>query len=155
MTIGQKLKILFADDDETFRLLVKRAIHSKSELSLICGIDFVTDGTEAVDYVLGNKQYQDRGQYPLPHVLMLDQRMTYMDGSEALAALKANPASSRIPMCILSSARTADLHDLCYGLGAAFCIAKPMDYATLTKKLELMIKFFYEVLEIQVAPSMA
>src|SRR5262249_50103637 len=73
MTNGQKLKILFADDDETFRLLVKRAINSKSELNQICGIDFVTDGTEAVDYVLGNKQYKDRDQYPLPHVLLLDQ----------------------------------------------------------------------------------
>jgi CheY-like chemotaxis protein len=149
MYTGEKLKILFADDDETFRLLVKRAIHSKAELSQICGISFVTDGTEAVDYVLGNKQYRDRDQYPLPHVLMLDQRMTQMDGSEALAALKSNPATSRIPMCILSSARKPDLHDLCYGLGAAFCIVKPMDYNTLTKKLDLMIRFFYEVLEVQ------
>ncbi len=155
MTNGQKLNILFADDDETFRLLVKRAIHSKSELSQICGISFVTDGTEAVDYVLGNKQYKDREQYPMPHVLLLDQRMTQMDGSEALAALKANPATTHIPMCILSSARKADLYELCYGLGAAFCIAKPMDYSTLTKKLDLMIRFFYEVLEVQLSPSMA
>ncbi|MEZ6084627.1 MAG: hypothetical protein R3E58_11990 [Phycisphaerae bacterium] len=105
------------------------------------------DGTEAVDYVLGREAFENREQYPSPDLVLLDQRMREMDGSEAARNSKKQikPDAARL---YLQHFKSGKLHELCYSNGAAFCIAKPLDYEILGKKLRLIVEFARSVLEL-------
>lgn len=115
-------------------------------LSERCTIQFVPDGSIAVDYIAGNGEYADRSRFPMPHLVLLDQRMRNMDGVEALAKIKAIPAGVRIPVCIMSTSSQQRLIEACYKTGAAFCVEKPLDFAELGPRLRVLVTFATEVL---------
>lgn len=142
----EPLRILHADDDESFTLLVRHSVRADPALSSRCDIRFVTDGSVAVDYVMGRGEYADRVKNPFPHLILLDQRMRTMDGAEALAAIKTHPLGLRTPVCILSTSAQPSLVEACYKLGGAFCVEKPLDYSELGPRLKLLITFAIEVL---------
>lgn len=146
------LNILIADDDETFQLLIRRAVSSLPGLVDLCSLYFVNDGGAAIDFVLGRNNFADRTRYPAPHLVLLDQRMGKVDGSEALHEIKKEPTGRRIPVCILSTSTQNKLYDSCYEMGATFCIAKPMEFERLQQKLKLIVSFFAEVLELPAQP---
>lgn len=78
-----------------------------------------------------------------PDLILLDMMMPGMDGFEFLARLRANPASARIPLLIISAigeslglsidergART---------LGVAAILAKPLNLSTLLQHVERIV----------------
>jgi CheY-like chemotaxis protein len=142
----RKLRVLHADDDESFRILVKHVIESDEDLHSRCEFRFVEDGSDAVDYVLGRGAYADRRANPLPHLIILDQRMAKMDGLEALRAIKKGDAARRIPVFLLSTSAQDSLADECIACGGAFCINKPLDFAKLKPMLSMVVRFSIEVL---------
>lgn len=140
----EPLNILLADDDESFALLIE-TITAEPALAERCTVHRVCDGTEAVDYVLGDGVYADRAHYPFPDLIVLDQRMKRMDGSEALEQIKRDDRGRRVPVCILSTSRHERLHETCYRNAATFCVEKPLDYGELKAKIGLMVEFFTTV----------
>ncbi len=142
------LSILHADDDDSFRLLVDRVITRDPHMSSRCRVHFEEDGCDAVDYVMGRGGYADRRAFPLPHLILLDQRMTTMDGIEALRLIKEHEVGRRIPVFIFSTSAQHTLVDACYGLGASFCIRKPLDFEMLGPMLRLIVDFAWDVLEL-------
>ncbi len=146
--MNRLLRILLADDDEAFTLLVERAVQDQPDVASLCELHCVSDGTEAVDYVLGRGNYADRIQFPVPDFVLLDQRMRQMDGCEALIEIRKNKSSQALPVCIYSTSTQQKLYDLCYANGATFCIAKPLEYETLGNKLRLIVEFATSVLEL-------
>lgn len=144
-----RLRVLLADDDAAFGLLVESALNDLAHLQDRWQLATVNDGTAAVDYVLGVGEYGDRLRHPPPHVLLLDQRMRLMDGTEVLRKLRAHPAGRYLTMCLFSTSARRALTELAYDHGATFCIEKPLDYATLRRKLEIIVLFALEVLELQ------
>lgn len=147
-TPQRPLRILHADDDESFRLLVDHAVRDDPVLATQCEFRFVPDGADAVGYILGRGEHADRHRFPLPHLIILDQRMTSMDGYEALRIIKDYPAGKRIPVFIFSTGAQASLVDACLQYGASFCITKPLDFARLRPKLRLIVDFAVHVLEL-------
>ncbi len=146
--MSRNLRILLADDDESFTLLVKRAVRDQPNVASQCELHCVRDGTEAVDYVLGRGVYEDRTEFPSPDLVLLDQRMRQMDGSEALTEIRKSHSTRTLPVCIYSTSSQDKLHELCYSKGAAFCISKPLDYEVLGNKLRLIVEFARSVLEL-------
>ncbi|MCB9851264.1 MAG: response regulator [Phycisphaerales bacterium] len=146
--MGRTLKILLADDDDSFTLLVKRAVQDQPDVAAKCELHCVSDGGEAVDFVLGRGDFADRAKYPKPDLVLLDQRMRQMDGAEALKEIKSDQASRRIPVCIYSTSTQDKLYEQCYAQGAVFCIAKPLEYEQLGDKMRLIIEFATSVLEL-------
>ncbi|MGE3109404.1 MAG: response regulator [Phycisphaerales bacterium] len=148
---GHRLRILHADDDDSFRLLVERVATADPHLSTCCRFEFVFDGTDAVDYVRGNGRYVDRVAYPMPHMIILDQRMVQMDGVEALREIKRIPTALHIPVFLLSTSTQHHLLEACYALGASFCITKPLDFQRLLPLLSRLVDFAIDVLELPAA----
>jgi CheY-like chemotaxis protein len=69
-----------------------------------------------------------------PDLILLDATMPVMDGMEALAALKANPATRNIPV-IMFGADSAKESERAQQLGALEFIAKPFTGDTLVAGL--------------------
>ena len=77
--------VLVADDSETDRFLIKAAIELVPRLQIVAE---VANGTEAVAYLAGLGQFQDRRKFPLPDLLLLDLKMPFKDGFEVLEWLR-------------------------------------------------------------------
>ncbi len=78
-----------------------------------------------------------------PDLILLDMMMPGMDGFEFLARLRANPASARIPLLIISAiGESLDLSIDAQGartLGVAAILAKPLNLATLIQHVERIV----------------
>ncbi|SRR5581483_6795712 len=78
-----------------------------------------------------------------PDLILLDMIMPEMDGYEFLARLRANPASSHIPLVIVSAlgeslARSIDQRGAA-ALGVAAILAKPLTLPALIEHVERVV----------------
>ena len=148
-----KLRILHADDDESFRLLVRRTIDRTPNLAGRCDLRLVDDGTEAVGYLRGEGEYADRGAHPMPHLVLLDQRMTRMDGIEALREIRTVPKAAHIPVFLLSTSDEPGLANACNAVPGAFCVRKPLEFSRFAPLYTLIVDFASTVLELPARES--
>ena len=81
-------KVLTVDDSKVVRTLVARYLEGYG-----CEVLEATNGQEGVDLAAQHR----------PDLILLDLRMPVMDGRQALAALRANPATSAIPVVVLTA----------------------------------------------------
>ena len=117
--------ILLVDDN---RMDVELTIDAFKESRLANKIDFVTSGQEAIDYIFGKGRYENRIEYPLPDIILLDLKMPGIDGHEVLQKIKKEPILKRIPVIILTSSKEeADLH-ISYDNGANSYLVKPVSF---------------------------
>ena len=86
----------------------------------------VENGEQAVSYLLGNGKFENRKDYPLPSVILLDWNMPLMSGSDFLQWLRAQTgALRRVPVVVLTSSNNnADMRQA-YELGANGYLVKP------------------------------
>jgi len=117
-------KILLADDDEDLRFLNEMALSE-------AGYDVITvkNGKEATEIA-------QNGRFDL---ILLDAMMPEMDGFAAFRFLKANPATSAIPVVFLTASApdTKIKQDL--GTPDVNFIMKPCDPDTLAEKIETIL----------------
>jgi CheY-like chemotaxis protein len=115
--------ILLADDqpDDVFfmRIALQKA-------ALPNPLFVARDGQEAVDYLSGDGPYADRKTFPLPSLLLLDLKMSRLNGFDVLAWLKEHPEINRFPTVVLSNSDLkADVHKA-KELGARDYRVKPL-----------------------------
>jgi CheY-like chemotaxis protein len=88
-------------------------------------IHAVQNGEEAMAYLLGEKQFSNRSEYPLPTVILLDWNMPLMSGSDVLAWLRGQGSLKRIPVVVLTSSSNERDMLAAYELGANGFMVKP------------------------------
>jgi CheY-like chemotaxis protein len=141
----QTLTVLVADDDEDDRSFIKKA-WSKSRVSN--GLRFVQDGEELISYLHHRGVYSDPGSSPRPGVILLDLNMPRKDGREALREIKADPELRHIPVVILTTSQADE--DICrsYDLGANSFITKPVTFLALVEVLQVLEKYWIEIVDL-------
>lgn len=138
---SQRRTILIIDDDANDCFLIKRALRS---VNPNCTVQIVHNGSEAIAYLRGERQYVDRGRFQFPGYVITDLKMPNGDGFEVLSFLKHNSALSVIPVVVLSSSSDEDDIRQAYALGASGYLVKPQDSASLARRLKLLYEFFSE-----------
>ncbi len=118
-------KILIVDDDEAIRLVLRTYLSKDGH-----AIGMAVDGMEALDKVPSFK----------PDLILLDINMPKMSGFEVLKRLKENPATSGIPVFIMTALGQEVNIKRGYQLGAEEYITKPSNIA----HLKLRINKFLE-----------
>lgn len=120
----QPVTILLAEDDDGHAQLVQRNLE---RAGLVNGFLRVRDGQELLDCLTsrGGSHQQTLAE---AMVILLDINMPRIDGVETLRQIKANPATHRIPVIMLTTTDDPREIDRCYELGCNVYITKPVDY---------------------------
>ncbi len=91
-------------------------------------LSVVTDGAEALDFLLARGSHATREGMALPALVLLDLNLPKLDGREVLQAIRRHPATRSLPVVMLTtSAEPMDV-DALYALGANSYIQKPVEF---------------------------
>ena len=125
--------ILLVKDNQMAIELIISAFNDKETDN---SIHMVQSGEEAIDYLFGNNKYSARNIYPIPSIILLDLKMTGIDGFDVLKKIKNTPVLKRIPIIIFSSSKNNDDIKKCFDLGANSYIRKPISFEDLVDTIE-------------------
>lgn len=118
-------KILLADDSLTIQKVVELTF-SDSEYDLVC----VSNGQRALDRV---------GEQ-MPDLILADVVMPEKNGYEVCEAIKANPATARIPVVLLSGTFEPFDRERAERLGCDAIVSKPFDSQQLLRQVEALLE---------------
>ena len=117
-------KILSIDDSRMVHMVVAKTL-TPLDIEVITAVN----GQEGIE----------KAEKEKPDLILLDATMPVMDGIEALAALKANPATKDIPVLMLSADSGKDNVERATQLGALKFISKPFTGDALVAALSAYI----------------
>ena len=118
-------KILLADDSLTIQKVVELTF-SDSEYELIC----VSNGQRALDRIAAGE---------MPDLILADVVMPEKNGYEVCEAIKANPATARMPVVLLSGTFEPFDRDRADRLGCDAIVSKPFDSQQLLRQVEALL----------------
>ena len=145
--MNERQTILLVDDSENDLALMHMAF-KKAEFNN--QLKIVHNGEEAIAYLKGEGAYNDRNQYPLPAVILLDLNMPMKNGFDVLSWVRTQPALKRLSIIILTaSARTEDV-ERAFDLGAGSYLVKPSNMNALI----VMIRCLRDWLQINHFPPL-
>lgn len=137
-----KPRILLVEDNPGDIRLTQEAL-KESELDV--HLDVVSDGEQAVDFLLRKGKY---GSSPRPHIILLDLNLPKKNGIEVLREIKVHDSLKKIPIVVLTTS-DAD-HDIskAYGLGANCYILKPVDFDDFARVIRLIEEFWFKTVQL-------
>ena len=120
--------ILVVEDDQDHALLI-RSVFQRRSLGAVMRV--ASTGQEALDYLEGIPPYDDRAEYPLPAVIILDLGLPDMNGFDLLRWLCASEEHSDIPVIVFTSSTNPEDAWMAYALGARAYKTKPAQFGEL------------------------
>ena len=88
----------------------------------------VSDGAEALDYLLARGRHADRDPAGLPALVLLDLNLPRLDGHEVLQAIRAEDATRCLPVVVLTTSIEPSDVDRAYAVGANSYLQKPVEF---------------------------
>jgi len=137
--------ILLIEDDPGDVLLIKLAFE---RLQVPCSIVHARDGLQALEYLNGQGQYEDRAKFPFPRLILLDLRMPRMDGFEFLRWLRVAPLLHRLPVIVITSSAVSQDVTRAYRAGANSFLVKNVDSSRFDDELKQTLSFWLRENEI-------
>ena len=128
----KKIKVILVDDDADDRYLFDIFFADRPDLALLPS---VCNGAELLDYLA---DINSPGQYP--DLIVLDQNMPRMNGTQTLKVLKAHPKYKEIATVIYSTYTDQNLILEGSLLGAKSVASKPIDKAGYFKMMDQFLK---------------
>ena len=110
-----------AEDDEDDRLLFSNFLKERNDFELM---KICENGSEVLDFL---NSLPDEANFP--DLVMLDQNMPKMNGSQTLQLLKNVPRLSKIPVAMYTTYTDKRLMDECYLAGALTVVTKPISHS--------------------------
>ncbi len=115
-------RVLIADDSETILLLMRTRLEMEGY-----EVSTAVDGQEVIETLAAT---EDNAK---PDLILLDAMMPRMSGLDALRTLRDE--GSKTPVLIVSAHREEETLSQAEGLGAAGCVAKPIDFEDLLDRI--------------------
>jgi CheY-like chemotaxis protein len=114
--------LLLVEDNEDDVFLMRRAL---KQAEIHNPLYVVADGEQAIDYLAGNGEFNDREQYPFPTLVFLDLKLPFKSGHDVLAWIRNEAALIELVVVILTSSDEPSDIDRAYKLGANSYLVKP------------------------------
>jgi two-component system response regulator len=120
----QKIKILLVEDQTYDADLTRRAlkVNNLDESFL-----HISDGKEALDFLLARGAYAHRKQLPNPEVVLLDLDLPRVHGTKIIKEMRAHERTKHTPVVVLTISEDDPVIKECYDLGANSFIVKPVN----------------------------
>jgi DNA-binding response OmpR family regulator len=118
-------RVLFVDDEGQIRKLVQAFLSRHGYV-----VTTATDGYEALREIKKER----------PHIVITDVGMPNLNGLELTRRIRAEAATARLPVIMLSAKKQADDILAGYAQGADEYVAKPVELAVLAAKVDLLLK---------------
>jgi CheY-like chemotaxis protein len=138
----ERLVILLAEDDDGHASLIQRNMKRAGVGNEVAR---VRDGQEALDYIRRQGAYADRPVVPL--LVLLDINMPKVDGIGVLQAIKADPATTKLPIIMLTTTDDPREVERCYALGCSVYVTKPVKYDDFVDALT-RLGMFLEIIKV-------
>lgn len=123
MTARRTLLIVDDSPDD-----VELAAMAFDEADVRARVVAVTDGREALDYLLAEGRYRGQNTLELPDVVLLDLNLPGVDGLEVLRRIRAHQRTRLLPVVVLTSSGDSQDVAAAYALGANSYVQKPVDF---------------------------
>jgi len=132
--------VLLVEDEANSITLAQRAFR-KANVPLP---KVVNNGDAAIAYLNGDDEYGNRGQFPLPDLILLDLDTPKKNGFEVLEWLRAQPSAAlkHIPVVALTTQQTPDEMKRVYDLGARLYLVKPLTAKSLGDSIDRLVFTF-------------
>jgi CheY-like chemotaxis protein len=134
--------VLLAEDNPAEQNLARRSLH-KGRIQ--CDLRVVSDGEEAMDYLLQRGRYADPDDAPRPELVLLDLNMPRLDGRQVLEQMKSDAALCTIPVVVLTTSRHEEDVVHSYKLGCNSFINKPLDVEEFIRVLRQLGKYWLKL----------
>ena len=121
----ERCEVLVVEDNGADRFWLEYVLQS---LGVSCAVSAVTDGEQAVDFLLKQGPY---AQAPTPDAIFLDAHLPKLDGLEVLRKV---PNAQALPICVLTSSdaeRTAFKEE--FGITDSNYLLKPVSQAGIVR----------------------
>ncbi len=105
----------------------------------------VSDGQEAIDYLLGDNTQYPTELYHMPRIILLDLKLPRKGGIDVLKTLRSYEHTRYIPVIVLTTSSLDDDIKRCYEAGANSYIRKPVDFHSFCYYIELIFRYWTEV----------
>lgn len=139
------LEIVIAEDDLDDQFLIGKALKNSR---LANDIRFVDNGAELMKYLRREGDYAELKDNPLPGIILLDLNMPIMDGREALAEIKSDPALKSIPVVILTTSEAEEDVFRSYDLGVNSFVTKPVTLDGLITVVQSLADYWFEIVRL-------
>ncbi|MDA8020105.1 MAG: response regulator [Thermoanaerobaculia bacterium] len=126
MTLNEIPEVLVVEDDPQDRELTLRALR---RANLANAIRIAEDGVAALDYLLGDREYETSA----PSLVLLDLKLPKLSGLEVLARLRAEEKTRLVPVVVLTSSKEDRDIERAYELGVNSYIVKPVEFDSFVK----------------------
>lgn len=123
--------LLVEDNPDDVELTLRVLRHHK----IANDVKVARDGVEALDLLFGTG-----GQLPsrLPSVVLLDLKLPKLDGLEVLRRIRAEPATARLPVVIMTTSREERDVLASYELGANSYVQKPVGFEEFSEAVRFL-----------------
>ncbi len=134
--------VLLVEDsaDDVFRM--KRACQRSG---IPHSLQVVTNGDEAIDYLLGSGGYSGRGFKGFPDLVFVDLKLSAEVGRDVVKRIRSNPGSRSVPVVILSGLPTPNGPSRAYELGVTSYLRKLPCQAEFGQAVRVILKYWLEV----------
>lgn len=131
MTIEtNSVEILLVEDNPRDAELMIRALKKRN---LANRLFHVSDGVEAIDFLLHKGKFSDRINTISPRIIFLDLKLPKMDGLQVLKEIRSNYSTRTIPVVIVTSSKEDPDILKAYELGASSYVVKPVDFESFSE----------------------
>jgi len=132
------IEILLVDDSEAD---VRLTLEALKEAKVRNTIQVAYDGESALEHLRDPNKRR-------PDLILLDLNLPAMDGREVLAAIKADPILSVIPVVVLTTSRSETDVLKMYQLHANCYITKPVDLDQFVRVVQSIEDFWFTIVRL-------
>ena len=139
--MSEVIKILLVEDNEAD---VDLMLETMEASKILCDIDVVRDGAQAIDYLNKQGEYADAQK---PDLIFLDLNLPKLSGQEVLCKIKNSVDLKHIPVVVLTSSTAEEDILASYNLHASAYVNKPVDLQGFGKIVGAIDNFWLAVVK--------
>jgi len=136
--------ILVVEDNQDHRELTLLALRECCDASRLLAVE---DGEEALDFLFGRGRFAGRDARKQPRLVILDMKLSRVQGLDVLKAMRADPLTQGVPVVVLSGSTDRAELDGCYAAGANSVVRKSADFEEMRRKMRQVYEFWVTVNE--------